>query len=1158
MSSTEAPTSLDWTEYIRSRGLPRGRVLIEASAGTGKTHTLAALATLFLALGDADGEQVRIDELLLVTFSRAAAGELRARVRERLQTVAAALEGSESAAASPSHEDFVVEYLRGDHVDEILARIYRAIDEFDRAPITTIHGFAQQIRTSLGSRLPGDPAAQLVEDTRELVAEVVGDLLSVESLRRLGVVESEPFPTVREITDASVALLNHPGMQTVEIPFALGTDGARLQRAALITAVCEEVERRRRRTGTVGFGDLLTQLHSAIALHPELSGQLQRRFRVVLIDEFQDTDVQQWEIFNRLFGVRSDGGALLLVGDPKQAIYGFRGGDIYAYLRARDAVEEEGSSQLWSLSHNYRSDGALLAALNALLEGSTFGSDRIHYVPVSAPLKNAGSRIEWSDGLRRGALEVRLELSGSLAEDRDEAIANDLAVQVRDHLERLLVPDDDGNLRELLPSDICVLVTAHAHALPIQRALGALKIPAVTLRQSNVMTTTAGRQWRDLFYALARPSDPARARRAALGWFFPDTAVSLTEGAEQRLGEVQEQLARWSQLLLSAGLSETMRRIRIESGVVARVLGALDGERNATDLIQIAGVFQRRSPHSHPSATALVALYDELTNEGDDEEGPKILARQIETEARAVKIMTVHAAKGLEFPVVFIPRFFAHRANSSGVKTVVEVDPTHADYGVAKLLVGKFDGRNRSAEDDRLAALEQAQELGERQRDLYVALTRARHRLVVWWAPELARSKSLLSPLSRLLFHRESGVLAPHHSTVPATIPSDVPEFLRNNLLPAKSDAMIDLVDLSNYTPVFTPWKSPSDPDGIDLAAAVITRTPPRLYRRWSFSAMTEGVHEGTGVRVNDPLDESMGDQGAADELVPCEEGRDPLESGSVASDLLLGDLPGGTIFGTFVHKILEEIDFTAGDLAGAIAVGIDRRLPYLSLELSRDELIEGLLQVLAAPLGELCCGRSLQSFSPSDRLNELSFELNFAAATPLLNVRDIGTVMLRHLDSEETPVGLLEWASALDGGRYDIPLVGHLTGEIDLVLRVRGDASKSEPRYVICDYKTNRLAPLGQVPRAIHYVPERLLREMCDADYLLQALLYSVALHRYLRARQRNYQPELHLGGIAYLFVRGMSGEQTVTDDGVGVFSWRPPAALIIELSDLFAGMRP
>ena len=109
MSSTEAPTSLDWTEYIRSRGLPRGRVLIEASAGTGKTHTLAALATLFLALGDADGEQVRIDELLLVTFSRAAAGELRARVRERLQTVAAALEGSESAAASPSHEDFVVD-----------------------------------------------------------------------------------------------------------------------------------------------------------------------------------------------------------------------------------------------------------------------------------------------------------------------------------------------------------------------------------------------------------------------------------------------------------------------------------------------------------------------------------------------------------------------------------------------------------------------------------------------------------------------------------------------------------------------------------------------------------------------------------------------------------------------------------------------------------------------------------------------------------------------------------------------------------------------------------------------------------------------------------------------------------------------------------------
>ena len=646
--------------------LPHGRVAIEASAGTGKTFALAGLVARYVA-----EEDLSIDKLLMVTFTRAAAAELRDRVRTRLTEAVTALR------AGTDLSDELLALVAATDRERRLERLERAVSEFDAATITTIHGFAQQVLSTLGSQAPGNLDVTLLEDTAELVNTVCADVLAAASVADPG--SSEELPGRDALAKLATEVLGNPGIHVVPD----GLDGASVPAAArirvLLDSVVEQVHERRRAAGTVAFDDLLTQLRDALVRSPGAIATLRRRFQIALIDEFQDTDPVQWEIFSTLFGTGHDDSSLVLVADPKQAIYAFRGANVHTYL---EAAYSQGTARA-TLGTNWRSDGALLAALERVLKGATFGDPRIGFVAVAPSEGNSDVRLGPLEGVPLPALAVRLAVGEDLPRIGGGqvgmaaavgAVARDLADQVHELLETAWLPARDGSdaKRRLRPSDVAVLICKNAEAEPMRQALRQRGIPAVTTRSDNVVASAAATQWRWLLTSLDRPTDPRRARTAALSWFFGWSAAELDEEGDARLGQVQDSLMSWADTLGDHGTGELCARIFAESGVTARVLASSEGDRNLTDLDHIAGLLKASVAGRRPTVMSLLATLDELEARlpGDPEDDPT--ARRIESEAEAVQIMTVHVAKGLEFPVVCVPTLWR---NGGGNHEVVYEDP---------------------------------------------------------------------------------------------------------------------------------------------------------------------------------------------------------------------------------------------------------------------------------------------------------------------------------------------------------------------------------------------------------------------------------------------------------------------------------------------------
>ena len=726
------------------------------------------------------------------------------------------------------------------------------------------------------------------------------------------------------------------------------------------------------------------------------------------------------------------------------------------------------------------------------------------------------------------------------------AIARDLAEQVEELLDTAwLPPRGDGERRRIRPGDIAVLVGQHSESEIMQTALRRRGIPAVTTRADSVLKSPAAAQWRWLLSALSRPSDPTRARTAALTWFFGWSVTELDAADDAKLSGVQNQLAEWSETLADEGTVELCARVWSENLVAARVLATSDGDRNLTDLVHIASLMQAATVGRRPTPTGLLALLDQLEAEIAADPENDVNARQIESEAEAVQIMTIFVAKGLEFPVVCVPTMW--RQGHALAHEVVYQDPiTHE----RTFDIANGPGWPQTPRSKARKALADAEALGENLRLLYVAVTRSKHQTLLWWSR--ARN-SEITGLARVLFARAGGEIDPERfMEAKVSLPEDsaAAGVLRAAFAPAGDAVAVALTGPCDG-PV-SPWVDHATaPVAGDLELAVFRRVVERTTRRWSFSAIASRARDGE----LDPADESLGDSGAADEPIETEAPALSEEPGSATSDLPLGTIRGGTQFGTLVHEVLERVDFAADDLDAELQTHVEDRLRWNPWPVPSVSLVSGLRAMIDTPLGPLFHGRRLRDFARRDRLDEVNFELHLGHRGHLATDRDLGRLILCHLPVSDP---LRPWAQRLASGLFSVELAGHLTGSVDMVLRVRPDgAEKSPARYVIIDYKTNVLADGPALPQAIDYHPDRLGAAMAEHHYPLQALLYSVALHRYLRWRVAGYDPALHLGGAAYLFVRGMTGATTPVVDGDphGVFSWRVPHALVLALSDLLDG---
>jgi exodeoxyribonuclease V beta subunit len=1089
--------------------LPEGTTVLEASAGTGKTFTIANLVARYVADG------VAMEELLVVSFSRESTRELRERVRERLVS---ARDGLADPATIPD-DDLVLAQLAD--ADRELTDVRRklleeALTVFDAATVTTTHGFCQQVLLALGTAGDHDTGAVLVEGIGDLVSEVADDLY----LRKWGAAGSEPADLTRaEFHALAMAAATDPATDLLP---ATSTDGMPGQRARIAQAVRAEVDRRKRRQQLIDYDDMLLRLRDTLTDEtsgPVAKARLRARYRVVLVDEFQDTDPVQWAILREAFhGHRT----LVLIGDPKQAIYGFRGADVHAYLEARASAPV-----VRTLPTNHRSDRSLLDGMAAVLGGAALGDERIRVLPVEAA--HDGRLVQATVPLQlrvvpREGLPVTGKGLATVGPAR-AAVVHDLADRVVALLsgDVRLHPRDGSDPRPVEPKDIAVLVRTNTQAALVQAQLQVAGVPVVLTGKTSVFATPAAAEWQRLLEALEQPHRTTRVRRVALTCFVGLDAAGLDAAGDAFADELALKLRVWGAVLEDRGVAAMFEAVSLDQGLQPRILGQVNGERLLTDLRHIAQVMHEATLEGQLGLTALLVWLRRRISEAAGEGGQE-RSRRLETDAAAVQIITVHTSKGLEFPVVLVPFAWDHFAGRDPSTAVYHDDRDHRVRDV---------GGPGSPDWAAHVRQHKAEETDDELRLTYVALTRAQSHLLVWWAPT---TNTPTSPLHRLLLH-DGPDLAPQ--LVP--VPTDADALAAFRTRAAASSGGLGVEVVRDRPP--SVW-SPAVGEPPRLSLATFGRALDTGWRRTSYSALTSAAHEqrlGSEPEVAQKDDENDLEEVPAD----AARGDDALREVVSAWDAI----PGGAAFGTLVHTVLEELADPSD--SGAVSKVVRAQVARFSPGLDTAALTTGLLAALATPLGDLTDGGALTDVPAKDRLPELDFELPLAggdeATTARVVLADLVPLWRAHV-----PTGPLStYADAL-AGLPDVPLRGYLTGSIDAVLRIGSPA-----RYLVVDYKTNRLGGYDEPLTAWHYRSAALETAMIEAHYPLQAVLYAVALHRYLRWRQPGYDPDVHLGGCLYLFLRGMSGPGVLDAAGAapGVFSWRPPTGLVVGLSDLLAG---
>ncbi|MEE9928318.1 UvrD-helicase domain-containing protein [Microvirgula aerodenitrificans] len=856
----------------------------------------------------------------------------------------------------------------------------------------------------------------------------------------------------------------------------------------------------------LSYDDLLGKLDAALAdpAHGDtLAARLAERYPLALIDEFQDTDPTQFRIFHAIYGQR---GVAFYVGDPKQAIYGFRGADIHAYLQARDTARAR-----HHLDTNWRSDRALIEAVNALFArtGNPFGFRGIPFEPVHArPGADDGMAGDGHAAMTVWSLPDDAALNkGDATALAVAAVANEIARQVAAGLDGRLTVGQ----RPLQAGDIAVLVDTHWQGAQVAAALAVRGVPSVLQTRDSVLASAEAGELQLLLEAVADPANAGKVRRAAAL-----TGSALDAGGLYRLHEDGEALdaelaryADWRTRWQEQGFMSMFRDWLFATGHAARLVALGNGERRLTNWLHLGELIAGESERLH----GLNAVIDWLARERDAARGGESTLLRLESDAQRVRIVTVHASKGLEYPVVFLPFAWNGALWHAHARSTVRVGTLY-DYGSDAL-----------AERQALASVTL---FAEKLRLLYVALTRARHRCHLVWG-KAGKQPSLLDK----------------HGTAKNSAPEAFAPALAWLLHPppAGSDqADLDFPRLLDwYETVWRPLETAdldqaiaswpgvgqqrinaapapvvvaprSNDTAVPLAAQPFLRG--RVRPSWRRASFTSLAHAGEPVDVAPERDRS--------EVAPA-----PADAPVLPDPLSPAAFPRGARAGDLLHALFERIEFSAP--AGAhhdiIATELRRSGLFSDDELAQWQapLADWLVQILATPL--LADGLTLSALPRHRRLVEMGFTFSshtFAARALARTLAD---------PVHQVDPAFIAAAAQLDFGVVD----GFITGFIDLVFEHDG-------RYWLADYKSNHLGY-----RPADYDHATLTAAMTGSHYYLQALLYTLALHRHLRVRLADYDYDRHIGGVLYLFLRGIDGSGEH-----GVYRWRPARSLIEALDRL------
>ena len=1144
------------SEFRLGAPLPlQQRVLLEASAGTGKTFSLTSLVARYVAEHD-----LAVEELLMVTFTKAAAAEMRERTRATLSQALEALQSGASRDDMGGDAEWLwpIADAGPDERNVRMKRLRTAVTSIDAATITTIHGFFQQTLREVGLRSSNTLSADISPDDPNLARQVLRDELvqlysAGDKSLAAALPDKSPADVEKRVTEILRAL--DANISAVAAP-DVDCDPVARRWSTFVTEVKRRTKERRVGAGTLSFDDLVTLMRELLdeknPMSAEVVSGLRARYRLVLIDEFQDTDDTQWEIFSRIFSTEfvrgADGGsratrpflAMVLVGDPKQAIYRFRGADISAYL----GVATQSDLVRYDMTTNFRSDRDLITALNRLFSDRTaengepigfkFGSPHIEFVQVKAARKGAGSGLSLSsDPNAAKALQLRWLPTDAKPTPTVAVIRPLIAEDVTNHIVRLL---NEGSIaeskngvtveRRVLPGDISILVRNHGDANPLVEALRGRGIPVVKSSIGSVTESPAVDQLRLLFAALAAPADSRKVRAFALGWFvnFPPERLLV----EKDVTDLSVRCSDWAGVLIERGVVGFFQMLRADGEVITQLSSSVEAERRLTDLEHLVELLHRRIGPKPLSAAGVLRQLDDMVR-GATETDENL--RRIESDADAIQITTMHASKGLEYPIVLVPYPKAPQTRGPDVYT-------HAGRRFVDA-APDVPWEHGGLDPDVRAGLARREINGDELRIMYVAFTRAKHQLAVWWA----NSKGMnASPLARLLFGDYEDIdvatKVPDAAGVRASLDRIV-ERVGGDLVEVRELSLSGVVPLALSSPTVEVAGSGQ------FARFPATATGRPHVRRWSYSGIVAGFPDDHADSTKGGTDETH-DAEADDAPAPTEES----VAGAYTNDGLF-PMPASAAFGTLVHELLEVVDFTSPTLRDDLLVEIERRGLSMLSGVDPDALATGLVRAVDTPLEPLFPGVRLADIAAGDRLAEMDFHFALPKAVESVEIARVAAADEGSLFAPYFADLADRWSAR---GGPGTRMGGLMTGSLDAVLRHGGNGVS---RFAVVDYKSNRLSHAGDPLDVRAYGHEAMVMAMIGHHYPLQALIYCVALHRFLLSRLDGYDIDTHLVGAGYLFVRGMTGPDSPRVDGRrnGVFLWRPSSATVLAVDSLLGG---
>lgn len=1118
-----------------------GRNLIEASAGTGKTYSIAILV-LRLILEN----KIGIHSILMVTFTKAAVAELEERIRLFVRNAYKVAE--EGASADPTITAIVTDAVARDGREEVIQLLKEAKLLLDETAVMTIHSFCQatlnefalETKQLFGSDMLQDLSAirqqQVdifwrknittlhplllksladIDFSRQHISKIIDNTLGgqrflfynpaqvyqvPEEVEQLFLQQLDQLDKQRQEKWEELISEFNPQKETViqkcesnrhaqksllpltddaesfftmlnqltEKAYAIKLFGDWIEKLTTVNAIREQsqlvteklanhilsaaiqqitsgIQRYKDDNGLLSFDDLIRKLNTAIKAEgsSKLNEKLREKYQAVFIDEFQDTDRLQYEIFDRAFG---DGTIVFYIGDPKQSIYAWRQADINTYFKAGREVDNR-----YSMNINYRSSHALIDSMNLFfLPNADFDTfhfqredDEISYIPVEA----SSAKREFSFISNKQQQPGITVFNCSNKDEIAESVAKQVLLLLTDQGNKLKYKDVERNIR---PSDIGILIRSNREGEAIKKELSKLGVPAITIDTNKVLMTSEARY---VYYILRAIFDINKhtISRAILSPFTDFTTKDLqTVDLDKLLIEFGILKQMWE----SSGVYVALNKF-IDDFQVREVLLNKNDRRALTNLLQIIEILHKTQNLRNLSALELMNWL-KIAGEGLPMEGDEYEQR-IEGDQEAVEIVTIHKSKGLEYHVVLAPfldlKSELKKSNrSDGIS--FESFRSQDEY--------LFAPAEKLDEDQKSDVLLQKEQ--ENRRLIYVAVTRAVYKCYIFKNNSNASKTSSLSYFVDAIHNLPEGDIHPYIDF------ADSPELDNNRRYTTEKTTQLDehsITRAQNFSLKQRNWTK--------MSYTYLAKKPEYIFR---------------DNRATDLVD---------------------------YDHFVFKQLIRGSLAGNFLHHLFENIDFSREETwEPQVQASLSRYLPkQLDIAPMINELIRHVVSA-KLKLGEVHF--RLREVSRSKRLNELEFNFNVAA---------FQVWHLNQLSTAHAPFAIRSFEE----------MEGLMTGKIDMIFQ-------HQDSYYILDWKSNYLGD-----SLVYYGDKELDQAMTQNNYHLQYLIYTLALKKYLQQRLVDFDYERNFGGVIYVFARGARA-----DEDSGMYITKPPIEQIVKLESLLS----